>query len=145
MSSGRFTRRAVFVDTSALGAYVIKRDAYNKAAHIIQDRLQRERWLLATSNFILAELHAFILRRAEQRLTLRVVQEILESTTRIERVTERDERRALDILTRYTDKDFSYTDATSFAVMERLGIETAFTFDYHFGQYGFQALTAEPG
>jgi predicted nucleic acid-binding protein len=63
---------------------------------------------------------------------------------RLERVTGQDEVRALDILTRYTDKDFSYTDATSFAVMERLGIGTVFTFDHHFGQYGFEALTADP-
>lgn len=144
MSHEGLSHHTVFVDTSGLGAYVIKRDAFNASAHIIQDRLQRERWLLATTNFVLAELHAFILRRADQTLALRVIQEIRGSTTRIERVSEPDEARALDILTRYTDNDFSFTDATSFAVMERLGIGTAFTFDHHFGQYGFQALTADP-
>jgi predicted nucleic acid-binding protein len=40
------------------------------------------------------------------------------------------------------DKDFTLTDATSFAVMERLGITYAFTFDHPFTQYGFIALTA---
>jgi predicted nucleic acid-binding protein len=37
----------------------------------------------------------------------------------------------------YTDKSFSYTDATTFAVMERLGINEALAFDQHFPQYGF--------
>jgi uncharacterized protein len=55
----------------------------------------------------------------------------------VERVTEGDELRAKAILLRYTDKDFSYVDATSFAVMERFGLQTAFTFDEHFVQYGF--------
>jgi predicted nucleic acid-binding protein len=52
-------------------------------------------------------------------------------------VTEEDELRAKTILLRYADKDFSYVDATSFAVMERLGLQTAFAFDEHFMQYGF--------
>lgn len=86
-----------------------------------------------------------MLNRIDRRIALRTVQRILAGTTTVVRVGVEDEDRALDILTRYTDKDFSYTDATSFAVMERLGIGTAFTFDHRFGQYGFQALTADPG
>ena len=39
-----------------------------------------------------------------------------------------------------SDKTYSYTDATSFAVMERLGLKTAFAFDPHFRQHGFQVL-----
>jgi predicted nucleic acid-binding protein len=31
-------------------------------------------------------------------------------------------------------------DAVSFAVMERLGISAAFTFDAHFAQYGWSVL-----
>jgi predicted nucleic acid-binding protein len=45
------------------------------------------------------------------------------------------------ILAQYTDKSWSYTDCTSFAVMERLGIATAFSFDYNFSQYGYRRLT----
>lgn len=33
-------------------------------------------------------------------------------------------------------KEFSFTDCTTFAVMERLKIPAAFTFDEHFRQYG---------
>jgi predicted nucleic acid-binding protein len=56
----------------------------------------------------------------------------------IERVTAEDEVRARDVLRRYEDKDFSYVDATSFAVMERLRIREAFAFDPHFVQYGLR-------
>ena len=49
-----------------------------------------------------------------------------------------DEVRARDILRRYDDKSFSYVDATSFSLMERLGIRQAFSFDPHFEQYGLE-------
>ena len=39
---------------------------------------------------------------------------------------------------RHDDKRYSLTDCISFTVMERLGIDGAFTFDRHFTQAGFQ-------
>ncbi len=60
--------------------------------------------------------------------------------TLVVRAEERDEREARAILYRYTDKDFSLVDAISFAVMARLGIVHAFTFDKHFEQYGWQIV-----
>jgi len=38
-------------------------------------------------------------------------------------------------LWKYRDKGFSFTDCTSFAVMERFGITEAFALDEHFDQY----------
>jgi predicted nucleic acid-binding protein len=58
----------------------------------------------------------------------------------VERVNEDDEVRARSVIVQYTDKTFSYTDATSFAVMERRGLRTAFAFDPRFRQYGFALL-----
>ena len=44
---------------------------------------------------------------------------------------------AREIVFGYSDKDFSLTDATSFAVMERLRIPQAFTLDQNFAQFGW--------
>lgn len=46
---------------------------------------------------------------------------------------------AWEIARKHSDKSYSFTDCTSFALMERLGIDSAFTFDRHFMQYGFTA------
>lgn len=47
---------------------------------------------------------------------------------------------AWHIFKKYNDKDFSYTDCTSFAIMEREEIESVFAYDRHFAQYGFQSV-----
>jgi predicted nucleic acid-binding protein len=64
------------------------------------------------------------------------------SSTVVIRVSAQDEQRAHQIIFRYTDKDFSLTDATSFVVMERTDISEAFSFDQHFAQYGLATLRA---
>ncbi len=56
--------------------------------------------------------------------------------TSIQRVKEEDEEKAKEIIKTYTDKDFSYTDATSFTMMERLSLKTVWAVDKDFVQYG---------
>jgi uncharacterized protein len=48
--------------------------------------------------------------------------------------------KAWKIFETYSDKDFSFTDCTSFSIMERVKIKVAFSFDKHFDQYGFLRL-----
>jgi predicted nucleic acid-binding protein len=51
------------------------------------------------------------------------------SFVRLVPVAQADEERAWEIFSRYRDQDFSYADCTSFAVMQRMKLGTAFTFD----------------
>ena len=44
----------------------------------------------------------------------------------------------------WTDKDFSFTDCTSFVVMEELGLAKALTTDRHFSQAGFETVPRVP-
>ena len=131
----------VFVDTGAFFALSFTGDENHRAARSIYERLTAERRQLVTTNFVLAETHALLLNRLNRTIALRVLESIVQSSTRIVRVTASDERLAREILKRYRDKDFSLTDATSFVVMERLGIGTAFAFDRHFAQYGLTLIS----
>lgn len=98
-----------------------------------------------TTNFILAETHALLLAKADRRLARQALATIQASAaTTIIRVSPADEQRAVSILDQYTDKSWSYTDCTSSAVMERLGIGTAFSFDRNFSQYGWIVLGLSP-
>jgi uncharacterized protein len=133
--------RRLFVDTSAYFAAANRRDATHEVASTLMRHVVAARRRLFTTNFVLAELHALLLTRLDRHAAARVLAEMDAShATTIIRVSARDERRARAIVFQYTDKDFSLTDATSFAVMERLRIRQAFTLDQNFAQFGWTLI-----
>ena len=127
----------VFVDTSAVYALLDRGDGWHKAAAATLQSLRLARTEPLLTNFVVAESHALALSRLGPEIARRW---LLGNVWPVERLTEHDEARARAIIAQYTDKTFSYTDATSFAVMERLGLRRAFAFDPHFQQYGFQVV-----
>jgi predicted nucleic acid-binding protein len=132
--------RRALADTSALVAAVNRSDGSHLEAVGIQRRIAREGWQLIMSNFILAETHGLIVGRMGRAAGLAFLDYARSGAVHTVRVEERDEEAARTIIRRYTDKAFSYTDATSFAIMERLGIRYAFSFDDYFERYGFERL-----
>lgn len=121
----------------------MKRDADHENALRIRSQLIAEHRTLVTTNYVIAELHALLLARIGHRVALQVLIDLLSSDLAVVRVSATDEHRALQILKTYSDKGFSFTDATSFAIMDQLGTRTAFTFDHHFAQYGMALLTTD--
>jgi predicted nucleic acid-binding protein len=130
-----------FIDTGAYYGFMDRQDRNHAAAVAIMRWLARERWQPYTSNFIRAEAHALLLNRLGRHFASRFLDDLARSRTRFIRFHDANEDRALAILAQYQDKVFSLTDATSFAVMDRLGITHAFAFDRNFEQYGFTVLT----
>lgn len=118
-------------------ALLDRSDANHATARDRLELLKRRRAEPLLTNFIVAESHALALGRLGADIARRW---LLGNVWPVERVTEDDESKATAIVGRYVDKTYSYTDATSFAVMERLGLKTAFAFDPHFRQHGFQVL-----
>ena len=55
-------------------------------------------------------------------------------------LTPQDEASTWQIFTQYLDKDWSYTDCSSLAVMRRLDIEQALATDHHFRQMGITVV-----
>ena len=137
--SSRRVRR-VLIDSAAYYA-LADEDAVEHARSVaVIEQLAFEHRPLVTTNFIVAETHALVLRRLGRDMAAGVLRRIDRSNTTIIRVKWADEQRAREIIWAHDDKDYSLTDATSFAVMERFGITTAFTFDRHFAQFGFVTL-----
>jgi predicted nucleic acid-binding protein len=131
----------VFVDSAAYFALANDRDDDHAGLTEVVERLASERRRFFTTNFILAETHALFLKRFHPQAALAVLEQIEQSRlTTVVRVSLRDEQSGRVILRQYGDKDFSLTDATSFAVMERLRVNQALTLDQHFDQYGWTLL-----
>jgi len=126
------------VDTSAVYALLDRDDANHRKAVTILRSLPRRGLTPVLSNFIVAESHALLLSRLGSQIAR---DWLLKQIWPIEPITEVDEKKAREIIQRYEDKTFSYTDATSFALMERLGLKDAFAFDIHFRQYGLKLLS----
>ncbi|MBI3302347.1 MAG: PIN domain-containing protein [Deltaproteobacteria bacterium] len=125
--------KEVFVDTGAFYAALNRKDEHHREAVQLFTRAVEEEWQLFTSNFVVAETHALILTRLGRDLATDWLRDI---PAVVERVTEEDESKAKRIIFGYHDKEFSYCDATSFAVMERVRIRQVMAFDPHFTQYG---------
>ena len=127
--------RDIFVDTSAFIALRVKDDLNHKRAQEFLTAIKDQRLRLHTTNFILDEVYTYFCRAHE--IAIEMAELIMNNTLiALHRINADDEDGAWQILKSYADKDFSYTDATSFAIMKRLGLETVFAFDEHFDQYG---------
>ena len=123
----------IIIDTSAIYAMIDKSDNFHEPAKEMFFKLSKDNLQVIITNFIVAECHCLITARIGHELARKWLQTLLWP---IERILEEDEKKAREIILTYTDKSFSYTDATTFAVMERLGITKALAFDQHFQQYG---------
>lgn len=137
---------SVLVDSGAWLALSDSRDDNHLTALAIQQELATYRPRLYTTNFLVDETYTLIRARLNHRSAVRFLDDIYASSLTHIRITPDDEARAEALLRRYDDKKFSYTDATSFVIMERLGIEAAFTFDHNFTEYGrLHVLTPQGG
>ena len=134
------SRPFALLDTSAYFALASSRESRHPGAAAIAARLQAERWRLFTTNYIVAETHALLLIRVNRSVAAQFLAQLDASPTAVIRATRADEQRGRAIIAQYRDKDFSLTDAISFAVMDRLRIPYAFYFDYNFAQYGAALL-----
>lgn len=136
MSVATSAPRRVLVDTGAWYTLADQQDANHKAAVAIQAGIVVQRPRLFTTNFIVDETYTLLRTRLAQSAAVRFLDDLRASTVTVVRISTTDEAAAEDLLRRFIDKRFSYTDATSFVVMEWLGIAVAFTFDRNFTEYG---------
>jgi hypothetical protein len=128
----------IFVDTSAWIALVDKDDSHHKEAASSYPSLLKNHRNLITSNFVIAETYIIILNELGHKLAIDFLEKLKASPRILKIYSNEDiEAEAEPILAKYSDQDFSYTDAVSFVIMKRQKIRKAFSFDKHFVIAGF--------
>lgn len=135
--------RRVFVDAAAYLALLDRQDNRHVEAVQVAGLLARTGYRQLTSNIVVIETHALLMSHLDISVAAGFLRSIDRGGTTIVRARASDEERAKQIIYQYQDKDFSFTDAISFAIMERLHIPYAFTFDRHFAQFGFTVLSPD--
>ena len=126
----------VFADTSALVALKDSGDGHHQEAlAYFESHLKRTGTQFLLTNYLVCEVHAYFCRTPS--VALKYVDTLSrEPIFKIVRAGQRDEWKAMEILRSSHDKTYSFADAVSFAVMERLRLKAAFAFDRHFRQRG---------
>lgn len=98
---------------------------------------------LVTTNHVRGETWTYLRRRAGHRAAVDFLDAVQRSPRiRIVVVAEELENQALGWLRQHDEREYSFVDATSFAVMRSLRAYQALAFDGDFSAAGFQELRA---
>ena len=117
------------MDTAAYFAIANASDERHWIASKIWKDLSESNRPVVTSNHVVAEFHALMVRSFGQRAALEAVDRLAFAASFVLRVSEDDQAAALALLRRYLDKTYTLVDAMSFVLMQRHGIRQVFTFD----------------
>ena len=133
--------RHMFVDTAAWVAAADSRDTAGAAVRKARDQWLASGGVLTTTDYVIDETLTTIRFRlgldAAEAWWLQIDGS---SRLRIESIDESRRERARALFFRYRDKDFSFTDCCSFAVMRELRIRRVLTLDHHFRQMRFEVV-----
>jgi predicted nucleic acid-binding protein len=131
----------IFVDSSFWVALGRPRDARHAEAVALLKKYELS--TLATSNHVRGETWTFLRRRAGHRTAVDFLNRVDRTPrARVLFVSEPIERQALRWLRRHDEREYSFVDATSFALMRSLRIREALAFDGDFSAAGFVELRA---
>jgi len=131
----------IFVDTSAWCAIEDKDDIHHEEALAFKDVIAG-RCVLVTTNYVLDETYTLLLLNMGYARTVAFQSVIKEMSSAgillIVHISETLCEETWKIFERFNaDKEWSFTDCSSYVVMKQLDITDAFAFDHHFEQMSF--------
>lgn len=133
----------VFVDTSAWKAFYDESDDWHEEAKSFMDSVGAKRHirLFVTSDYVMDETLTLVRFAHSHSKAVEFANTIVSSrATKLLFVGEDLFNQALSMFIGHRDQEWSFTDCASFVLMKQLNLTTAFAFDPHFKQAGFQTL-----
>lgn len=127
---------STLVDSGAWYALADKSDRHHTAARRFFE-VDSDRSSLVTTDLVVGETFALLSSRLDRSTALGFWSGLRSARIPILTLAVQDLEAAWHIAATFEDQSFSFVDCTTFAIMERLGIEDAFAFDSHFLVYRF--------
>jgi uncharacterized protein len=125
----------VFVDTSAWYALANRDDPDGKA---VKGALSGRGVRALTSTYVFDEAVTLMLKRQGHKPAVTLGDALRSEAVELVPVDETDLEAAWELFRSRGDKGYSFTDCTSFALMRRLGLDTAIALDEDFAKEGFK-------
>lgn len=144
------SNKLIFVDAWAWLALSNRKDAHHELAKRSYTEIKAVGYRLVTSDYVLDEVITALFRSVAFGSAVQFVDSLFaairSNRIMLERITEARFKVAWSLRKRYRDKpDISFTDLTSFVLMQELWINKVFTGDSHFEKVnlGFEILPKE--
>jgi predicted nucleic acid-binding protein len=125
-----------FIDTGAFIALTDADDENHIAAKtFFKNSIEKGTKFIAT-NYVICETMNYLRAKISHKVSVIFWENLKQSGFfEIINITPSLENTGFGIFRQYADKDFSFTDCTSFSAMKSLRLDKAFAFDKHFDQY----------
>lgn len=131
--------KLMLVDTAGWVAAADASDPKCEPTRECRDEWMENGGILLTTDYICSETLTIMRLRLGLAVAEKWWHQIEKSSrVRIENLSPNQLEKSRQIFFRYKDKDFSFVDCTSFAIMKDLKISCALTLDDHFRQMGFE-------
>lgn len=124
----------IFVDTGAWFASVMPSDRDHEAAvQWLSQNIQP----LITTDYVIDETLTLLKARGQMGRAAALGEQFFGGAlATVYYLTEADVRQSCQIFHQFYDKDWSFTDCASKALIDKLHLAQAFAFDHHFHQFG---------
>ena len=131
----------VLMDSAGFLALWDAGDAHHAAAVRLQEALAGQRRRFLTTEYVVDETVTLLLMRHSHAAAVDFLDTVERSESlHWEWIGPERFHTAGALFRKHADKEWSFTDCVSFAVMQELRIRDAFTTDHHFQQAGFASL-----
>jgi len=127
------------VDTGAFFTLKVDSDVNHRRANRFLPRiLDSEFGRMITTDYVIDELVTLTRIKVNQAAAVKLYESIMNSSSiEVVSATTALKSKAFEIFRNHPDKEYSFTDCVSFALMSSLDIQDVFAFDAHFTHFSF--------
>jgi len=143
VTGNTYYERALMLDAGPLISLYSPNDARKDSIRLYLTSLSNEKYPICITYPTIAEVHRRLLFDLGRLVSTQFVNDSLDGSLNIVNICQADHAQSRDIINRFTDQNISFTDASTMAVMKRLGIIKVLSYDFHFYLLNFEVINLQ--